>query len=79
MSDDGRYIVAGNFAPATAVIVIGLVQLGVAAGGVLVLLFIAVLLASALEPIVGTLRERLPLGRRSRAAAARANRGSSRK
>lgn len=46
-----------------ALIVIGLVQLGAAAGGVLLLLFIAVLLASALEPVVGTLRERLPLGR----------------
>lgn len=46
-----------------ALIVIGLVQLGAAAGGILLLLFIAVLLASALEPVVGTLRDRLPLGR----------------
>ncbi|MGK2851637.1 MAG: AI-2E family transporter [Candidatus Limnocylindrales bacterium] len=46
-----------------ALIVIGLVQLGIAAGGVLLLLFFAVLLASALEPVVGTLRDRLPIGR----------------
>lgn len=46
-----------------ALIVIGLVQLGAAAGGVLLLLFLSVLLASALEPVVGTLRDRLPIGR----------------
>lgn len=46
-----------------ALIVIGLVQLGIAAGGVLLLLFFSVLLASALEPVVGTLRDRLPIGR----------------
>lgn len=46
-----------------ALIVIGLVQLGIAAGGVLLLLFVAVLLASALEPGIATVRERLPLGR----------------
>jgi predicted PurR-regulated permease PerM len=44
-------------------IVIGLIQLGIAAGGVLMLLFVAILLASALEPIVGLIRDRLPLGR----------------
>ncbi len=44
-------------------IVVGLIALAVAAGGVLVLVFIAILLASALEPIVGMLRDRLPLGR----------------
>lgn len=47
-----------------ALLVYGLVQLGGAAGGILLLLFISVLLASALEPIVGLLRDRLPLGRR---------------
>ncbi|MEA2654250.1 MAG: hypothetical protein QOI37_1477 [Chloroflexota bacterium] len=46
-----------------AAIVYGLIQLGVAAGGVLLLLFVAILLASALEPIVGLIRDRLPLGR----------------
>jgi predicted PurR-regulated permease PerM len=44
-------------------IVYGLIQLGLAAGNVLLLVFIAILLAAALEPIVGWLRERLPLGR----------------
>jgi predicted PurR-regulated permease PerM len=44
-------------------IVVGLIGLAIAAGGVLVLVFIAILLASALEPIVGLLRDRLPLGR----------------
>lgn len=44
-------------------LVYGLVQLGIAAGGVLLLLFIAVLLASALEPMIGWIREHLPLGR----------------
>jgi len=44
-------------------IVVGLIGLAVAAGGVLVLLFIAILLASALEPIVGAMRARLPIGR----------------
>jgi len=44
-------------------LVAGLIALAVAAGGVLILLFIAILLASALEPIVGLIRDRLPLGR----------------
>ena len=34
-------------------IVVGLLALGFAAGGVLLLLFVAILLASALEPMVG--------------------------
>ncbi len=46
-----------------ALIVIGLVGLGIAAGGVLILFFVAVLLASALEPMVGAIREHVPLGR----------------
>lgn len=44
-------------------IIIGLLALFAAAGNVLVLLFIAILFASALEPIVGILRRRLPIGR----------------
>ena len=44
-------------------IVVGLIALGFAAGNVLLLLFLSVLLASALEPIVDWLRQRLPLGR----------------
>jgi predicted PurR-regulated permease PerM len=45
------------------VIVAALLGLAVAAGGVLVLLFVAILLASALGPIVGVMRDRLPVGR----------------
>ena len=44
-------------------IVVGLIELGSAAGSVLLLLFLAILLASALEPLVGVLRDRLPIGR----------------
>jgi predicted PurR-regulated permease PerM len=44
-------------------IVLALIWLAYAAGGVLVLLFVAILLASALEPIVGIVRDRLPIGR----------------
>ena len=44
-------------------IVVGLIALGIAAGSVLILLFAAILLASGLEPIVGIIRDRLPLGR----------------
>jgi predicted PurR-regulated permease PerM len=45
------------------VLVYGLIQLGIAAGGVLLLVFLAILLAAGLEPIVGWMRERLPIGR----------------
>ncbi len=51
-----------GFAIGTA-IVVGVIALGFAAGSVLLLLFLSVLLASALEPIVDWLRQRLPLGR----------------
>ena len=44
-------------------IVVGLIALAVAAGGVLVLVFIAILLASSREPLLGVIRHRLPLGR----------------
>lgn len=46
-----------------AAIVIGLVALASAAGAVLLLLFVAILLASALEPMVGWIRDRVGLGR----------------
>ncbi|MEO8570103.1 MAG: AI-2E family transporter [Chloroflexota bacterium] len=46
-----------------AAIVIGLIQFGIAAGSVLLLLFVSILLASALEPIIGLIRDRLPIGR----------------
>jgi predicted PurR-regulated permease PerM len=44
-------------------IVAGIIGLAIAAGGVLVLVFVSVLLASALEPIVGIVHDRLPIGR----------------
>jgi len=44
-------------------IVVGLIGLAVAAAGVLILMFVAILLASALEPMVGLIRARVPLGR----------------
>jgi predicted PurR-regulated permease PerM len=43
------------------VLVYALLQLGIAAARVFLLVFIAVLLASALEPILGWLRQRLPV------------------
>ncbi len=51
-----------GFALGTAII-IGLIALAGAAGSVLILLFVAILLASSLEPIVGWLRGWLKLGR----------------
>lgn len=47
-----------------ALLVYGLVQLGILARSVLLLLFVSILLASALEPMVGWLRQRIRLGRR---------------
>jgi predicted PurR-regulated permease PerM len=46
-----------------AAIVVGLLQLATAAGGVLLLVFVSILLASALEPFVGWIRSHLPIGR----------------
>lgn len=44
-------------------IVYGLVQLGAAAASVLLLLFVSILFASALTPIIGWIRAHLPIGR----------------
>jgi predicted PurR-regulated permease PerM len=44
-------------------IVVALIGLAIAASDVLLLIFVSVLLASALEPIIGWLRVRLPIGR----------------
>ena len=46
-----------------AVIVVGATTLVLATGSVLLLLFIAILFASALEPIVGSVRRRIGIGR----------------
>lgn len=62
-SDITAWMIRGMGLALGAVIVYGLVQLGIAAGNVLLLLFVSVLLASALEPMIGWLRERLRMGR----------------
>jgi predicted PurR-regulated permease PerM len=62
-SDLTPWAVRGMGLALGAAIVVGLIGLGIAAGGVLLLLFVAILLASALEPIVDILRDRLPVGR----------------
>ncbi len=62
-SDITTWAIRGMGLAAGALIVFGLIQLGIAAANVLLLLFLSVLLASALEPMVGWLRERLPLSR----------------
>ena len=60
-SDIAPWTVRGMGLALGVLIVAGLVLLGIAAGSVLLLLFVAILLGAALEPIVGWLRERLPV------------------
>src|SRR5829696_5620624 len=62
-SDITLWAIRGMGLTVGILIVLGLVALGVTAASVLLTLFIAVLQASALEPIVGAGRERLRLGR----------------
>ena len=62
-SDITTWAIRGMGLAAGALIVFGLIQLGIAAANVLLLLFLSVLLASALEPMIGWLREHLPLSR----------------
>jgi predicted PurR-regulated permease PerM len=62
-SDVTTWAIRGMGLAVGVVIVYGLLQLGIAASNVLLLLFLSVLLASALEPMIGWLRQRLPLGR----------------
>jgi predicted PurR-regulated permease PerM len=62
-SDLTIWLVRGMALALGVAIVYGLVMLGITAGNVLLLVFISVLLASALEPVIGVLRARLPLGR----------------
>ena len=64
-SDFTPWAVRGMGLALGVAIVVGLVGLASAAIDVIVLVFVAVLLASALEPIVGTVRGRLPIGRGS--------------
>lgn len=62
-SDMTTWATRGMGLAAGALIVYGLVQLGIAAGHVLLLLFLSLLFASALEPMVGWLRDHFPLSR----------------
>lgn len=62
-SDLTKWTIRGMGLALGALLVIGVVQLGIAARNVLFLLFVSVLLASALEPIVGWLREHIRRGR----------------
>lgn len=62
-SDMTTWAIRGMGLAAGALVVYGLIQLGIAAANVLLLLFVSILLASALEPMIGWLRERLHLGR----------------
>jgi predicted PurR-regulated permease PerM len=62
-SDMTTWAIRGMGLAAGALLVFGLIQLGIAAANLLLLLFLSVLLASALEPMIGWMRERLPLSR----------------
>ncbi|HUP55636.1 MAG TPA: AI-2E family transporter [Methylomirabilota bacterium] len=62
-SDIVLWVMRGMGLAIGVAIVVGLVQLGFAAGHVLLLLFLSILLASALEPMIGWLREHLPFSR----------------
>ena len=62
-SDISDWMIRGMGLALGALLIYGLVQLGIGARNVLLLLFVSVLLASALEPMVGWLRQRLPIGR----------------
>ncbi len=62
-SEFSPWVTRGSGLAVGAGLAIGLMALAVAASGVLVLLFIAIVLASAIEPIIGSVRGRLPVGR----------------
>ncbi|MGH2477131.1 MAG: AI-2E family transporter, partial [Candidatus Limnocylindrales bacterium] len=62
-SDLTSWLIRGMGVTVGAAIVIAIIALGFAAASVLLLMFLSILLASALEPIVGWLRVRLRLGR----------------
>ena len=62
-SDITAWMVRGMGLAIGVLVIVGLVQIGIAAVNILLLLFVSVLLASALEPMIGWLRERLPLNR----------------
>jgi predicted PurR-regulated permease PerM len=62
-TDPGEWFRRGAAFTAGAAVLAGLALLAYLAFGVLVLVFIAVLLGAALEPVVGWLRAHLPVGR----------------
>ncbi|MEX2185011.1 MAG: AI-2E family transporter [Chloroflexota bacterium] len=62
-SDLTPWTVRGMGLALGVLIVYGLVQLGAAASSILLLLFVSILLASALTPIIGSIRVHLPIGR----------------
>jgi predicted PurR-regulated permease PerM len=59
----GRSIVRGAGLAIGVALVAGIILIGLAAINVLVLVFIAVILGSGLEPMIDWLRDRLPIGR----------------
>ena len=63
MSGLGPWIGRGAAMAIGVAIVIGVLAFAWAAGTVLVLMFVAVILGAALEPVVGWLRHTLPIGR----------------
>jgi predicted PurR-regulated permease PerM len=62
-ADVAPWIIRGIGLAIGAVIVVGATTLVLATGSVLLLLFLAILFASALEPIVGMVRSRIGIGR----------------
>lgn len=62
-SDITSWVIRGIGLAIGILIVLALVQLGIAASQVLLLLFLGILFASALEPMVGWLRDHFPLSR----------------
>jgi len=59
----GRSVVRGAGLAIGVGLVVGLIGLAIAAGHVLILVFIAVILASGLQPFVGWIRGHVPIGR----------------
>jgi len=59
----GRSVARGAGLAAGVVIVAAVVMIGVAARNILVLMFIAVILASGLQPVIAWLRAHIPIGR----------------
>jgi predicted PurR-regulated permease PerM len=63
MTGIGSWIARGAGATIGAALVVGLIALAFAAGKVVVLVFVAVILASGLQPVIGWIRGHVPIGR----------------